>query len=116
MATRRVAPRVPPDLRGPVDVELARAVEHIPGLNELAGGTVWEPKLDGYRGVIIRSDGRARIWSRNRRDLTDRFPDIAQAAETQLPDGAVVDGVICSPSCGVCVVADSPMKVPAVGR
>jgi ATP-dependent DNA ligase len=33
-----------------------------------------------------------RIWSRNQRDLTDRFPDIARAAEDQLPAGAVVDG------------------------
>ena len=48
MATAGAAPRIPADLRGPVDVELARAVERIPGPNELAGGTVWEPKLDGY--------------------------------------------------------------------
>jgi ATP-dependent DNA ligase len=32
------------------------------------------------------------IWSRNRRDLTDRSPDIVRAADQQLPAGAVVDG------------------------
>jgi ATP-dependent DNA ligase len=72
-------------------VQLARAIEAVPAPNALPGGTVWEPKLDGYRGVIVRGD-RARIWSRNGRDLTDRFPDIARAAEQQLPAGAVVDG------------------------
>jgi len=91
MMTGRVGPRLPPDLRGPVEVELARAVDTIPGPGALAGGTVWEPKLDGYRGVIVRGE-QTRIWSRNGRDLTDRFPDIARAAETQLPAGVVVDG------------------------
>jgi ATP-dependent DNA ligase len=43
------------------------------------------------RGVIVRGT-QTRIWSRNRRDLTDRFPDIVRAAEQQLPAGAVVDG------------------------
>jgi ATP-dependent DNA ligase len=84
---------VPADLTGPVEVELARPVEQIPGTKALSGGTVWEPKLDGYRGVIVRGT-RTRIWSRNRRDLTDRFPDIVRAAEQQPPGGAAVDGVI----------------------
>jgi ATP-dependent DNA ligase len=91
MVTRPSAAPIPPELRGPVEVQLARAVEAIPAPNALPGGTVWEPKLDGYRGVIVRAD-TARIWSRNGRDLTDRFRDIARAAELQLPEGAVVDG------------------------
>ncbi len=37
-----------PDLRGPVEVQLARAVKTVPAPNALAGGTIWEPKLDGY--------------------------------------------------------------------
>jgi hypothetical protein len=32
---------VPQDLTGPVEVELARAVEQIPGPKALSGGTVW---------------------------------------------------------------------------
>ncbi|SRR6266545_8429160 len=101
MVTRHSASLIPPDLRGPVEVQLARAVEGIPAPNALPGGTVWEPKLDGFRGVIVRGE-QTRIWSRNGRDLTDRFPDIARAAEQQLPEGAVVDGVICSPQSCVC--------------
>jgi ATP-dependent DNA ligase len=82
---------LPRELRGPVEVELARAVDAIPGPKALPGGTVWEPKLDGYRGVIVRGPA-TRIWLRNGRDLTDRFPDITRAADQQLPQGAVVDG------------------------
>ncbi|WP_158293059.1 MULTISPECIES: hypothetical protein [Kribbella] len=46
------------------------------------------------RASIIRRGDQARIWSRQRKDLTDRFPDIAAAAARQLPDGCVLDGVI----------------------
>jgi ATP-dependent DNA ligase len=34
------------------------------------------------------------LWTRNRNDISDRFPDIAQAAVAQLSDGVVLDGVI----------------------
>ena len=39
------AVRLPPDLAGPVDVELTRAVEEIPGPNALPGGSRYEPKF-----------------------------------------------------------------------
>jgi ATP-dependent DNA ligase len=41
---------------------------------------------------VIRSGGTARIWSRQRNDLTDGFCDIAAAAVSQLPDGVILDG------------------------
>jgi ATP-dependent DNA ligase len=40
----------------------------------------------------VRRDGQARIWSRQRKDLTDRFPDVEAAAVQELPDGVVLDG------------------------
>ncbi len=39
------AVRLPPALVGPVDVEPTRAVEEIPGPNELPGGSRYEPKF-----------------------------------------------------------------------
>jgi hypothetical protein len=42
------AVRLPADLVGPVDVELARAVESIPAEWALPGGCRYEPKWDGY--------------------------------------------------------------------
>jgi ATP-dependent DNA ligase len=84
--------RLPLDLVGPVDVELARAVESIPGPDALPGGSRYEPKFDGYRAVVVRRGDTATIWSRQRKDLTDRFPDIAATAVRQLADGVVLDG------------------------
>ncbi|HEY3561770.1 MAG TPA: ATP-dependent DNA ligase [Kribbella sp.] len=84
--------RIPPDLAGPVDVALAKAVEEIPGPGALPGGVRFEPKFDGFRACIVRRGDEARIWSRQRKELTDRFPDVVKAAVRQLPDGVVLDG------------------------
>jgi hypothetical protein len=40
--------RLPADLIGPVDLELALAVDTIPGPSALLGGSRYEPKWDGY--------------------------------------------------------------------
>jgi ATP-dependent DNA ligase len=96
MTPRRTEPaaRLPADLAGPVDLALARSVETIPAEAALPGGSRYEPKWDGFRASILRRGDTARIWSRQRKDLTDRFPDIAAAAARILPDGCVLDGVI----------------------
>jgi ATP-dependent DNA ligase len=83
--------RLPVDLAGPVDVELTHSVDVIPTAFK-PGTLAIEPKWDGFRAVVIRSGGTARIWSRQRNDLTDGFRDIAAAAVSQLPDGVVLDG------------------------
>jgi ATP dependent DNA ligase domain len=44
------------------------------------------------RVAIVRSGEQARLWTRNRHDISDRFPDIVTAATRQLPDGVVLDG------------------------
>jgi ATP-dependent DNA ligase len=81
-------------LRGPVEVELARLAETIPAPRRMAGGSVYELKWDGYRMVIVRETEAAQLWSRNGKNLTDRFPDVAAAATAQLPVGTVVDGEV----------------------
>jgi len=40
--------RLPPGLAGPIDLELAKAVDTIPGENALPGGSRYEPKWDGF--------------------------------------------------------------------
>lgn len=86
---------LPADLRGPVRVMLARAAEQVPGPGELRGGTVYEPKWDGYRLVLVRDgSGGVTAWSRQGKDLSARFPDVAAAATTQLPAWSVVDGEV----------------------
>lgn len=85
---------LPPDLTGPVAVELARAQESVPGRQALPGGCVYELKWDGYRLVVVRDHSTTRLWSRQGKDLTERFPDVAAAAHDALPPGTVVDGEV----------------------
>jgi ATP-dependent DNA ligase len=87
-------PGLPPELAGPVAVELAKPVRTIPPVSALPGGCVYEPKWDGYRLVVVRTSTSTRLWSKQGRDLTDRFPDIAAAALAQVPAGTVLDGEV----------------------
>ncbi|MFI6827594.1 hypothetical protein ACIBG5_10875 [Kribbella sp. NPDC050241] len=41
---------------------------------------------------MVRGSDRARLWTRNRNDISDRFPDIVAAAVQHLPAGVVLDG------------------------
>lgn len=53
-----------------------------------------EWKWDGIRAQIVRRAGAAWVWSRGEELVTDRFPELAEAALAQWPDGTVVDGEI----------------------
>jgi ATP-dependent DNA ligase len=87
-------PGLPPELAGPVAVQLAKPVSAIPAAHALIGGCLYEPKWDGYRLVVVRTGSSTRVWSKQGRDLTDRFPDIAAAALAQVPAGTVLDGEV----------------------
>ena len=52
-----------------------------------------EWKYDGIRAQIVRRAGAAWIWSRGEELVTERFPEVAGAAQA-LPDGTVLDGEI----------------------
>lgn len=52
-----------------------------------------EWKWDGIRSQVVRRGGECFIWSRGEELITDRFPEITQAAKL-LPDGTVIDGEI----------------------
>ena len=87
-------PDLPPELSGPVGVMLAKPVGRLPAPHALPGGCRYEPKWDGYRLVVVRGARSTRVWSKQGRDLTDRFQDVATAAIAQLPPGTVVDGEV----------------------
>ncbi|NUK25999.1 ATP-dependent DNA ligase [Streptomyces lunaelactis] len=79
-------------LAPPVEPMLARAVPRLPGLAALPGGSVFEPKYDGFRLLVFAdADGRVFLQSRNGRDLTGAFPEIADAAAA-LGEDVVIDG------------------------
>ena len=54
-------PGLPPELSGPVAVELAKPVRTIPAASALPGGCLYEPKWDGYRLVVVRTGGSTRV-------------------------------------------------------
>jgi len=62
---------------------------------KLPDGADWqlELKLDGYRGIGIKSKGRAHLTSRNGKNFSERFPTVARALN-RLPDETVIDGEI----------------------
>jgi DNA ligase-1 len=64
-------------------------------LDELGSVEDWQAewKWDGIRSQVIRRNGATYIWSRGDDLITDRFPELVEAAEW-LPDGTVIDGEI----------------------
>lgn len=84
--------RLPPELRPPLDVALARSVASIPKPGALPGGCLFEPKWDGYRLLVCRDGDATSLQSRQGKDLTRYFPDLVAAAQGQLPPGCLLDG------------------------
>jgi len=69
-------------------------------VKELPVGKGWsyEPKFDGYRGLLVSSPtGKGSIWSRNQKDLGRWFPELVSLA-SRLPPATVLDGEIVMPT------------------
>jgi ATP-dependent DNA ligase len=58
------------------------------------GGFLYEPKWDGFRAIVFRSETDVYIQSRDLRPLDRYFPELHDALAAQLPPGSVVDGEI----------------------
>ena len=70
----------------PMEAELVR---------ELPDGDGWqyEPKWDGFRGVLENVGGELALWSRNERPLLRYFPELRPLGEL-LPPNSALDGEI----------------------
>src|SRR5262245_50388993 len=51
----------------------------------------YELKLDGYRAIAFKSDGKVRLRSRNDNDFSIRYPSVVRGL-TKLPNETVIDG------------------------
>jgi DNA ligase 1 len=72
---------------------LAHALDRAPAELGAPGDWLVEWKYDGIRAQIVKRAGQVWIWSRGEELVTDRFPEIVNAAKG-LPDGTVLDGEI----------------------
>lgn len=55
---------------------------------------LFEPKWDGYRAVCYLAEGEVRFVSRNKRSLTERFPELQVIVREVRAETAVLDGEI----------------------
>lgn len=57
---------------------------------------VWqcEIKFDGYRAIAVLNGGKAQLWSRNHKPLTEDYPAIVDALKKVKCRNAVIDGEI----------------------
>jgi len=64
-------------------------------VNELPAGDEWqyEPKWDGFRGVLENDGGELALWSRNGRPLLRYFPELTELGD-RLPPHSALDGEI----------------------
>ena len=67
----------------------AELVEELPD-----GDWHYEPKWDGFRGVLENDGGELALWSRNGRPLLRYFPELAEQLGKALPPHSALDGEI----------------------
>jgi len=69
---------------------LAKLVDEIP----TSAGLQFEPKWDGFRAIVFRSDDTVYIQSRDLKPLDRYFPELHNALIERLPPGCVIDGEV----------------------
>ena len=64
-------------------------------VSKLADGSQWvyEIKLDGYRAVAVKSEGKLTLFSKRGKSFNRQFPHVVEAM-VDLPDNTVVDGEV----------------------
>ncbi|MHA7987632.1 ATP-dependent DNA ligase [Rathayibacter sp. CAU 1779] len=78
---------------------LAKAIDAVPEQDSVPGGLSYEPKWDGFRGIVAVSEPAAgggrdvEIGSRGSKPLTRYFPELVAAFADRLPH-CVLDGEI----------------------
>jgi ATP-dependent DNA ligase len=78
-----VSPKLP---FPPMEAELVEALPE-------SAGWQYEPKWDGFRGVLENLEGTLNLWSRNARPLLRYFPELASLGD-HLPQRSALDGEV----------------------
>ncbi len=77
-------------IQPPLEPMLAKSVADLPAGDDF----VYEPKWDGFRGMVFRDGDTVSIESRNQRPLTRYFPELPGPLRSALPEQCVVDGEV----------------------
>src|SRR3712207_1114576 len=78
----------------PLEPMLAKAVKDVPDPSTVKGGLAFEPKWDGFRGIVYFDGDEVEIGSRGSKTLTRYFPELVETFREQLPGPCVLDGEI----------------------
>lgn len=73
---------------------LAKAAAAVPDPVKTTGGMLFEPKWDGFRGLIAWDGDAVEIGSRGAKPLTRYFPELVEALPRILPEPCLLDGEI----------------------
>ena len=73
---------------------LAKAAASVPDPAKTPGGMLFEPKWDGFRGLIAWDGDSVEIGSRGAKPLTRYFPELVEALPRILPGPCLLDGEI----------------------
>ncbi len=60
------------------------------------GDWLYEVKFDGYRVLAVKNGKAVQLWSRNKKRLDERFPEVAAAVAKLPATRCIVDGEVCA--------------------
>lgn len=73
---------------------LAKAAAAVPDPEKYPGGMLFEPKWDGFRGLVSWDGASLEIGSRGAKPLTRYFPELVEELPRLLPGPCLLDGEI----------------------
>jgi len=60
------------------------------------GEWIYEIKFDGFRVLAIKNSKEVKLWSRNKKPLNERFPDVVRAVAKLPIARCILDGEVCA--------------------
>jgi ATP-dependent DNA ligase len=81
-------------LSPPIEPMLATAVDAVPEPDAVPGGYDYEPKWDGFRGIVYADGAEVELGSRGSKSLTRYFPELVATIAAQVREPCVLDGEI----------------------
>ncbi|MBW4040887.1 MAG: ATP-dependent DNA ligase [Acidobacteria bacterium] len=81
-----------------IEPMLAKAVASVPTTAPGGGALLYEPKWDGFRGIVAFDGESVEIGSRGGKALTRYFPELVAGLAAALPGPCVLDGEVVVPT------------------